>query len=231
VTSISVIGCKNSELHHTQTWIAMRLTRIVLLILLITLALVTGTVFYNRGPATPSKLHELGFSLCDGRPCFMGVTLGMSWVNALDTVAQKKLPYIVVIENAYIYFRTQDYRFQANIDFDDTNNYAKLISVGDWSAVENQVSLADVIETFGPPCRVGVWDPANDSGRVVIDYPELEVQTDDVSPNSTIYYLAISTSDSDKTDCAGKTVYESSVNRWGGFQSLSYYRIDRLALK
>jgi hypothetical protein len=34
------------------------------------------TVRLNR---TPDRLQTLGFDVCDGEPCFRGITLGMAW--------------------------------------------------------------------------------------------------------------------------------------------------------
>ncbi len=56
----------------------MRLLRPLMLLWLLITALISSVMLYARAPAGPSGLQRLGFGSCDGKPCFMGITPGLT---------------------------------------------------------------------------------------------------------------------------------------------------------
>ncbi len=56
----------------------MRLLRPVMLLWLLISAVISSVILYSRTPAGPSELQRLGFGSCDGKPCLMGITPGLT---------------------------------------------------------------------------------------------------------------------------------------------------------
>ena len=56
----------------------MRFLRLVMILWLLITALIGSVTLYVRTTSGAGELQELGFGMCDGRPCFMGITPGLT---------------------------------------------------------------------------------------------------------------------------------------------------------
>jgi hypothetical protein len=64
----------------------MRFLRLVMILWLLITALVGSVTLYARTTSGAGELQKLGFGMCEGKPCFMGITPGLTQLS--DAMAQ-----------------------------------------------------------------------------------------------------------------------------------------------
>jgi hypothetical protein len=200
----------------------MRFLRLALLDLLIMIALLSGAILYGRAFAKPNKLQQLGFDVCNGRPCFMDLTLGMLWADARELLEKRE--ELVLTTDTLIVLRIHD--LDIGIRPDNSQTYIDDIDFNIWADNNPEISLSTIIALFGPPCSVTIITIQDMIEWIFINYPEIQFGTNGVSPNSIMTSLRLS-KNVDVSYCASKKVESFRVNPWNGFRGLSYYMVDR----
>lgn len=206
----------------------MRFFRFVLLIFFSMVVLIVGASFLGRIPAKPNKLQQIGFDVCNGKPCFMGITLGMSWAESRALLAKKK--ELIDDTDTLMVLRIQN--LDVGIRPDNNQKYVDDIGFNIWPDNDPEVPLGDLISLFGQPCSVTTITIQDMLEWIVINYPEIHFTVSDVSANARMTGHAMMTSlrmsrTSDLSYCASKKVEGLRVNQWKGFRGLPYYMVDR----
>ena len=197
--------------------------RLAVLNFLFLITLVSGAVLYGRISAKPNKLQQLGFDVCDGRPCFMGLTLGTPWANARAMLAKRK----ELIDNSDDLNILRIQNIDIGVRPDHSQTQVDDVDFNFWADNDLEISVADIFALFGPPCSVSIiliedyqieW--------IVINYPEIHFTTNGIAPDAMMTALVLSKS-SDVSYCASKKIDSFRSNPWKGFRGLSYYLVDR----
>ncbi len=101
-----------------------------------------GGVAVGRLDHTPDALQELGFDVCDGEPCYLGVRLGMDLTPLRaqypQTVKRKNLSYV-----------SPDNTTRAEFWSDDGITVEAVVIIH--IAHESSPTLATLIARYGPP--------------------------------------------------------------------------------
>ena len=196
--------------------------RLLLLKILLMIALVSGAVLYGRASAKPNKLQQLGFDVCDGRPCFMGVTLGMPWNEVRANIAKRE-DGIYLADNLIV-LKVQ--KLAIGIRSDDSQTYVDGIDFMVPVNYDPEISINTIIALFGSPCSVLITTIEDQIERISINYPEIHFTANGVSPDSTMESLMLS-KNSEVTNCATQKGKAFWLTPWKGFRGLSYYMADR----
>ncbi|MCC7451385.1 MAG: hypothetical protein IT324_28505 [Anaerolineae bacterium] len=184
--------------------------------------LVSGALLWGRVSAKPNKLQQIGFDVCNGEPCFMGITLGMSWAEARAILTKKK--ELIDDTDTLIVLRVQN--LNIGVRPDNSQGHVEEIEFNIWPDNDPEVPLSNIISLYDHPCSVTTIFILDMLERIVINYPEIHFTVGDVSPNTVITSLTMSKT-SDRSYCAGKKVEGLRVNQWKGFRGLPYYMVDR----
>jgi hypothetical protein len=146
-----------------------RLTRFgrLIIVLWATLTLLTMIpIAVGRARNEPNELERLGFGVCEGRPCFMGIVPGVTSSDEAEAFAKKRGgevsgKYIIADsgEIGVAIHKTQDVMWVGMVQI---------------SAVRPMTlsSAADFIQLYGVPCAVGI---AYDDKQIALRYPSMSV--------------------------------------------------------
>jgi hypothetical protein len=126
-----------------------------------------------RQDQTPTLLQRIGYGVCDGQPCFRGVTLGMAWQDAQTALKSQAR---VIQSN------------QLAIDINEGNLWLVSMTANTAGEVNGistvhlrrqtlfDVRLGEVLLTFGIPCGIGgVIDVNVHEERLIFLYPTMAV--------------------------------------------------------
>ena len=176
----------------------MKLIRIATIFWLMLTALCGSALLYGHTQDIPEYVRTSGFSVCDGNPCYMGITPGITtWADAKLVLSpsskdsQDNTSFVVSANNSTI---------QLNINPDFKHVGFVYISPHDSF---NLPSLAYFIEIYGRPCKLMrtrysgqvavifdsmVLDAVLKSDALRMDSPVENVQLVDLTPNG---YLSL----------------------------------------
>jgi hypothetical protein len=140
-----------------------------------------GVVLIARANHEPDRLQALGFDVCDGEPCFRGITLGMAWKEVRrrlpDTFEIGDPPYQYVevpigmtdIKSVRI-FSSEDGK-TAKLIFVDANvpGYAIYAYL--------PISAGEIVARYGTPCRTLLLSAAGGRDQMHMIYPKLKIVT------------------------------------------------------
>jgi hypothetical protein len=162
----------------------MRKLAVLSISLSIALAMLLAvTVAAARGVAVPNRLQRLGFGVCDGRPCFMGIVPGLTRpVDAYDAFEALGLP----TEEIFIGVTHVGYR----VTLKDTISNTIFVRTLDLNRQIERIQMdfmtgvpvGSIFRLFGAPC--GASNSLFDD-RVVLYYPQATI-TIRLSPRDTI---------------------------------------------
>jgi hypothetical protein len=214
-------------------WFILR----VLVLFLSVSALSAAAVGVGRLDHTPTRLQTLGFDVCDGEPCFKGITAGMHL-----EAAKKLFPAMTA----------NDGRFEFPLVGDDAQRFlisagTGLYSVGGIAIERNPsaqetplpFSAQDVVVQYGSPCHT-YWE-YGDNPVIVLVYPNMDVRilaTQFLNGNTTIQRLELGSPALDLLihDTTGTSWYgtcetpaDEFAGQWYGFTSAEIYRHRNLA--
>jgi hypothetical protein len=131
----------------------VRFVRNVFIVWLLMIVLCSGALLYGRASNQSNELQDLGFGVCDGDPCFMGIVPGKtSWDEAKLILK----PYNIKqdFEDAAD-ANVKDFRL---IVYSSKGIINELIIQKDSSYGGLGVSLGSVIQQVGTPCAA-IADP------------------------------------------------------------------------
>jgi hypothetical protein len=198
------------------------LRRVLLIILALTLAS-ASVVVIMRLAAAPSTLQQIGFSVCDGEPCFRGIKLGAKleqvrelFPDAVEETDRVEIP----LGDAHIIIKVDDsgvYRVQASKSFNA--DHAPLVRAGEFIAL------------YGSPCSVVFVDEDARFPLLGLVYPELLVVLGELSsPDNPVDFRLKPDQDTASfqidTNFGWKCSDTSDPRQgaWHGFTSVEIYR-------
>jgi hypothetical protein len=203
------------------------LLRRVLVLWLIVLVLCGTVALLVRLNREPGPLQALGFDVCDGEPCFLGIKVGMDWSEAVNILPDSLTGYGVLVPpvsvpalEGLVIRPSQD-----GTQVEEIRHFNVARRTG------YPITLGAMVELYGPPCRVFWNDLEGVSPRVHMIYPGMEIKFD-IPPLSTLsaqpryrvelnmsaYELLIRTSN----DATCKMI-APDFGRWHGFASADTY--------
>src|SRR5262249_18627125 len=151
-------------------------------------ALIVGAIWYGRGYGLDraGELQTLNLDMCDGMPCFMNITPGITgWHTAEETLAKWDAM------NAYdtLIVHLDDVEIRAWPNFDRS----KVWLIGVRRRPNVAVStLGDVLARYGSPCAVRLMGLPYQSMML---YPRISITVAPVqgrfSPNSPVYDIQL----------------------------------------
>jgi len=186
-------------------------------------SLMSAVRVYGVAHPLAHELTTLGFDLCDGSPCFMGITPGITgWnegkailtpkygaYNTLEDPASAHHQWVLPVNNGYI-------------QVDSAN--AKVDAI--WSRVTLTETLGEVIQQFGLPCGVTIYSSINVAfisyGNAVISVALAKVG-DKLSPSLPVSGIAIVDPrlNPRSVTCGSNNTFGDAV--WLGFTSSQKY--------
>ncbi len=191
------------------------MTRFVLLAVVIGLlgmALVGGAMLYGRDHPGRNSLRELGFDVCESKPCFMHITPDKTaWRDALAKFAAD--PSFWYHDNSLFTVQTGD----------STVGFSRIHSRNDVDAIQVSVGAdiraQNVFELYGTPCNVVNWYSTTaqvNQMKLSLYYPTLIVilnPTDHLMPSTSVSLIALV---NEPNACSAAFATNS---RWMGFVS------------
>jgi hypothetical protein len=181
--------------------------------------LCSGALIYGRASDQPNELQELGFGVCDGDPCFMGIVPGETkWEDAMAILRK----YDVQEAQTTGAGRSASITLRGlKIDFLSYGDYLTILDIQPpYTGDRHIVFLRNVIQQMGTPCAVGFL--SQDSPRIF--YPSMWV---DVSASDGQLHL--------ETELDGllmqpkdavlrcKSTPDFPFEQWKGFTTLNRY--------
>ncbi|MCC7450072.1 MAG: hypothetical protein IT324_21825 [Anaerolineae bacterium] len=144
-----------------------RFLRITLILWLLSVALIGGAALYGRTHDAPNELQALGFDVCEGKPCFMGITPG---VTRQDNMSSNLSSAIVEYgDNLHTVFYVQQY--EGEILFSALGKVS-LIVLKTPNTDYPISTVGNFLSLYGSPCGV-VRLP--DGQTLEFVYPEMQV--------------------------------------------------------
>ncbi len=205
----------------------MRFIRSVFALWLGIIVLLSTAILYVHTPIepNPNSLQNLKLDLCDGNPCFMEITPGVTRWDAAKMIASHQG---VNIENVF-QFGSAD-AVEIIHGFGDTVANIEIDTV---SSKPDRPLVRDYILKYGTPCKLS--DFGSPYGVTLI-YPHLLVSigqsVERVSPYLQVSELQIidpTIIAPPTTDlCISKIIQDSPTVDWAGFRSIRYYELKGL---
>ena len=180
-------------------------------------ALITGACAYGAAHPQPNELQALGFDLCDGKPCFWGITPGITTYDQATAILSKEYPLKQL--NPDIALDIQDKGFVIRRD-------AGLIDGIYMGAYSSGYSLSDLIKLYGLPCEVIEVSPTITSANsFALVYRAKMIAwlsgTQEISLKTTLDSLEIDPPNSALL-CESRSKYPAD-KIWRGFASFPVY--------
>jgi len=150
-----------------------RLGVLILVLMLTSMALVGGAMLYGRTHPKFNGLRVLGFNVCEGQPCYKGITPGRtswdvaSWIA--KPVASKVYSGEIVLGDAV----TSDWE----VGIVQGQSAPDLVGgIGMYLRLANHfVYAGQIIDMYGVPCRVMASEPS----KIWLLYPSMYAQVVD----------------------------------------------------
>jgi hypothetical protein len=131
----------------------------------------TGTILIARANGAPSRLAALGFGVCDGQPCFRGITLGMGWDET-----RRRLPNAIVSHNFRLHLELPvNVEGIKSINIRPSNDGTTIAAIEPYGNQSLPITAGDVILQYGLPCRVHVLYADSVPSMMRLIYPTLYV--------------------------------------------------------
>src|SRR5258708_3202324 len=129
------------------------MVRRIVALWLIMIALCIAAIALGRTDHRPNALDKLGFTMCGDKPCYRGVTMGMDWATAkalLPDAREDDGALSLALEGTTA--DTKTYRFITI----GTYPVVSSIEYTNSSEAPPQITVAQLIQQFGIPCRVAL---------------------------------------------------------------------------
>jgi hypothetical protein len=156
-------------------WLMRRMLGVYLLLLLIS-AGVIGVARLNRAA---TALERIGFALCEGQPCFMGIKPGSSWQEA-----ERHLAAILVTapgsEGLNVRISEANIALMRIISTDQRDAVEMILPVHERAGIPLELTLGDVLLLYGAPCRAGRMVDVGSvtmRDRFVLVYPSMVIMS------------------------------------------------------
>jgi len=150
-----------------------RFLRVTLILWLLSVALIGGAALYGRAHAEPNELQALGFGVCEGRPCFMGITPGVTTIESargiLDKVGATKS------QSSYAIDETIYYKGDLRIGYLDSADRIRHITVMNRLGDSLPIRASNIMLHLGIPCRFAM---SVSTKELIMFYPHLAVGFD-----------------------------------------------------
>ncbi len=191
----------------------MRFLRLTMMLCLLMTSIVGGAVLYARTRSSPGELQALGFGICGGRPCFMGITPGVtSWQDARE-VLEKNGGQQLSMDGTYATYSIGNVRVDVNY-LDNTDSVYALFVMGE-HGTSLQATARDTLSYLGLPCAF--YLDVESTPQLSLTYPHIFLMASladpRISPVTPINYIGIQ---------AGRAYCNVSVP-WLGFTKSSRY--------
>ncbi len=152
----------------------MRFYRRVLIGWLVIVALIGGMLLDARAASRPGDLQGLGFGMCDGRPCFMGITPGLTTLPDAMAYLEKNggrneaLGFQYSVGERRVQYALGE--LTVILDYSPETLVVQTLNVM-LPGVAVQVKVGDVVRYWGLPC--GFSRESMRFTRFVLAYPYL----------------------------------------------------------
>jgi hypothetical protein len=185
------------------------------------LMLVLGVVLIGRASNPRNSLQALGFDLCNGIPCYMGMTPGVTaWLPVKNFMTERGA--LDDPGKEYLEFTFADEHISAGAP--NGAKYLTSISLHDQRDIQANSTLGDVLSLLGVPCGIGSeYFP----GTVTVYYPTATVnvlpERQQLTPDARVINVELidfkPTAINDDARLCGR----QGQAPWLGFATLSYY--------
>jgi hypothetical protein len=194
------------------------LLRRALILWLILGVMCAGVAGIGRASGGQGKLQAMGFGVCEGKPCFRGIKVGMSWRETA-----RLMPDATEIGPPIIFnFGSADEAVIVLVyPSDDGKTVWGIVLEG--NSLNSRLSAGDVVQQFGYPCRIEL-SADYIGGAAMLVYPHhmssLFVNDFRLSADSSVWAIAIS--EPIGSDPCSRAQKEQS-GPWRGFTSGDVY--------
>jgi hypothetical protein len=196
-----------------------RLTRFarLIIVLMVTLTLLTVIpIAVGRARNEPNELEALGFGVCDGRPCFMGIVPGVTtWIEAVSFVKKHggidstKYLSLDIHSLGVAFYPTEDLSLVGGIQLEPS---------------QIQIPVGQVFQLFGVPCSIIVDRGMITPNGVTLRYHSMSVTVEDYGLFSPSSYIARGFIHIRSDLCVHQDDEFVNFSPWIGFASHSRYR-------
>jgi hypothetical protein len=206
-----------------------RFSRLVIVLMVIFTLLTMIPIAIGRARNDSDDLQALGFWVCDGKPCFMGITPGITtWDDAITIVGGHK--NAVLQDKDWIIVRLVDKAFiDMGIRRHPGGEKVSDASLLLWVDQEPYFpKLGAFVRMYGPPTCVRVIMIESMIENVVLLFPGLSLTiTPDgerITPNSSLGSVTLERNEGITRTC-GSREDDSSIrtSHWSGFVSINRY--------
>lgn len=193
--------------------------RLGFLVWLATVLLIVVAILY--GHSQPSDLEKLGYSACAGTPCFMGISLGMTWHEATAILAQHKEAKIFGDVGALVDIYNVSNVVSISSDAIDAKGIYHVAKI-DFTEIghpEIRANLGSFVSLYGSPCQIALVKIGNRIERIFVLYPNLYVVVfgADLLPTSKVSYITISNQEDIVLSCSNRLNVRDTYP-WTGFK-------------
>jgi hypothetical protein len=133
-------------------WLILRTTTLCIALAIVTFAVSVGVRSYPEG----SELEALGFSLCNGKPCYLGIVAGNTKFEQATHLFTK---YGELVDENSKYPRIKlgnaESWISAKGDLDET--YSDLVVSISTYFHPSGPSLGSIIQKYGAPCSIAIY--------------------------------------------------------------------------
>jgi hypothetical protein len=201
--------------------------RRVLVLLLILFVLAAIVVMNGRRAFVSDPLQAVGFTMCDGDPCFRGIKPGTDWAAVQETFpVTEDIPYF---DHP---IGTDNVHHVSIIAADETEKVTDIVVERETRTNPLPFTIGNIITRYGPPCRIYFnYTNATALQSMLMLYPSLTVSIVPNTPNNPSAFrfhsevpadeFAITSGNADGT-CDTPTTRD--FGPWQGFTSLDIYR-------
>lgn len=128
-----------------------------------------GMIARAIGERTPNPVRALGFDMCDGAPCMLGIIPGVTtWADALAILTERQIPYTEAgnenfrrFEAAFYYEPTDAIGFYIELTRPVNTQIVSSLTVHnavnrEYMPLPTAIGIGDIFRLYGFPCGVGV---------------------------------------------------------------------------
>jgi hypothetical protein len=200
----------------------MRFLRVTIVVLLLLIVGIGSSVLYGRATPRSEDLMTLGFDLCSGTPCFMGIIPGVTTGKQVHSLLSKYDP-AELPEGQRITARLNNFTVGVLLDADSKKVISLTIPLYQDSVFPR---LESFIAIFGLPCSVGV---VKESERLDLSYPNMSLGVTPVnsylSLHSPLSYVVLASSDVSTHRCVYRKYNVGYIELpWLGFTRADHYQ-------
>jgi hypothetical protein len=186
--------------------------------------LIVVAILYGR--TQPSDLEKIGFSACAGKPCFMGITLDMSWHEATALLAQHKEATIFGDVGALVDINNASNVVSLSSDYTDAKGVDRVEKIEFTAFLHPEIrpALGSFIALYGTPCQIYLIVTGRRIERIFVIYPSFYfvIFSGELLPTSKVEYMTLSNHLTIMPSCTNEANLKYSYS-WKGFRDLYPY--------